>query len=70
MIDFQRNIVVVRSSLYTPIQNLSQDRKMKLNPNNLTQSNWIATVPNGLGSSATPNISVSAFYELVTNSIN
>ena len=70
MIDFQRNIVVVRASLYTPIQNLSQDRKMKLNPSNLAQSNWIATVPNGLGSSASPNISASAFFELVANSIN
>ena len=70
MIDFQRNIVVVRASLYTPIQNLSQDRKMKLNPSNLAQSNWIATVPNGLGSSANPNISASAFFELVANSIN
>ncbi|MFL2708409.1 MAG: serine hydrolase domain-containing protein [Gammaproteobacteria bacterium] len=70
MIDFQRNVVVVRASLYTPIQNLSQDRKMKLNPSNLAQSNWIATVPNALGSSAGSNISVSAFYELVANSIN
>ena len=70
MIDFQRNVVVVRASLYTPIQNLSQDRKMKLNPGNLAQSNWIATVPNALGSSAGSNISVSAFYELVANSIN
>jgi CubicO group peptidase (beta-lactamase class C family) len=70
MIDFQRNIVVVRASLYAPIQNLSQDRKMKLNPSNLSQSNWIATVPNGLGSSANPNISASAFFELVANSIN
>ena len=70
MIDFQRNIVVVRASLYTPIQNLSQDRKMKLDPSNLAQSNWIATVPNGLGSSANPNISASAFFELVANSIN
>ena len=70
MIDFQRNLVVVRASLYTPIQNLSQDRKMKLNPSNLAQSNWIATVPNGLGSSANPNISASAFFELIANSIN
>ena len=70
MIDFQRNVVVVRASLYTPIQNLSQDRKMKLNPSNIAQSNWIATVPNALGSSAGSNISVSAFYELVANSIN
>jgi hypothetical protein len=43
---------------------------MKLNPNNLAQSNWIATAPNGLGSSANTNISASAFFELVANSIN
>ena len=70
-IDFARNIIVVRASLYTPIQNLSQDRKMKLNPNNLSQSNWIATVPNAIGASLrneSPNIST--FYSLILNAIN
>ena len=70
-IDFDRNIVVVRASLYAPIQNLSQDRKMKLNPNNLSQSNWIATVPNAIGASLrneSPNIST--FYSLILNAIN
>ena len=71
MVDFERNIVVVRASLYAPIQNLSQDRKMKLDPNNLSQSNWIATVPNAIGASMrneSPNIS--AFYSLILDSIN
>ena len=44
---------------------------MKLNPNNLSQSNWIATVPNALGASVSnesPNIS--DFYSLILNAIN
>jgi hypothetical protein len=44
---------------------------MKLNPNNLSQSNWIATVPNALGASLrneSPNMST--FYSLILNAIN
>ena len=70
-IDFDRNLIVVRASLYAPIQNLSQDRKMKLNPDNLSQSNWIATVPNAIGASLrneSPNIST--LYSLILNAIN
>ena len=69
MIDFERNMVVVRASLYAPIQNLSQDRKMKLNTINLSQSNWIATVPGGLGSSSSSNFNASQFFSLVENAI-
>ena len=43
MIDFNRNIVVVRNSLYAPILNLSNERKMKLIPSSLDSSNWIVT---------------------------
>ena len=70
MIDFTRNIVVVRASLYAPIQNLSQDRKMKLNPTNLSQSNWIATVPSALGAPSNSSLNISTFYGLVLNAIN
>jgi hypothetical protein len=70
MINFPTNIIVLRARLSTPIQNQSPDTKMKLNPTHLPQSNWIATVPNGLGSSANPNITASAFFELVAHSIN
>ena len=70
MIDFERDIVVVRASLYAPIQNLSQDRKMRLDPDNLSQSKWIATVPNALGAPSNSSLNISAFYGLILDSIN
>ena len=70
IIDFERNIVAVRASLYEPVLNLSQERKMKLNPNNLSQSNWAATAPRAMGSSASTNFNPSVFYDLVIKSIN
>jgi len=71
MIDFDRNIILVRSSLYVPIQNLSQDRKMKLDPADLSQSNWVATAPNALGvSTFNSNINISTLYGLILNSVN
>ena len=44
---------------------------MKLDPNNLSQSNWIATVPNAIGASMrNESINISAFYSLILDSIN
>ena len=69
MIDFARNIVVVRSSLYEPILNASDERKMKLIPNDLSQSNWILTLPRASGASINSNFYSSGFYDLITQAI-
>ena len=70
MIDFKRNLVVVRTSLYQPIQNLSQEKKMKLINSDISQSNWVASVPRGLGANINTNFNPSQFFKLVTDSIN
>ena len=70
MIDFERNLVVVRASLYQPIQNLSQEKKMKLINSDISQSNWVASVPRGLGANLNSTFNPSEFFKLVTDSIN
>ena len=66
MIDFERNLVVVRASLYEPVQNISTDRKMKLFPSDLSSSNWVATVPRGLGAAQNSIFSASVLSSLKT----
>ena len=70
MIDFDRNLVVVRASLYEPVQNISSDRKMKLFPDDLSSSNWVATVPSGLGAAPNSTFSASEFVRKVIDSVN
>ena len=70
MIDFSRNLVVVRTSLYYPIQNLSQEKKMKLLNSDISNSNWLATVPRGVGSNVNSSFNPSQFFKLVADSIN
>lgn len=69
MIDFNRNIVVVRSSLYEPILNLSSDRKMKLVQNDLTQSNWVSTIPRGIGAPINTSFSPNEFFYMITEAL-
>jgi CubicO group peptidase (beta-lactamase class C family) len=70
MVDFERNLVVVRASLYEPVQNISSDRKMRLFPDDLSSSNWVATVPSGLGAVPNSTFSASEFMKKVIDSVN
>ena len=45
LVDQKNDIVLVRTSLYAPILNASDDRKMRLNPLQLSASNWVASLP-------------------------
>ena len=45
LVDQKNDIVLVRNSLYEPILNFSDDRKMRLNPLVLAESNWVASLP-------------------------
>ena len=47
-LDFENNIVVVRNSLYSPIMNASDERKMTITPNNFEASSLVGSIPNGL----------------------
>ena len=45
LVDQKNDIVLVRTSLYEPILNFSDERKMRLNPQVLAESNWVASLP-------------------------
>ena len=44
LLDQKNDIVLVRTSLYEPILNFSDERKMRLNPVALAESNWVASL--------------------------
>jgi CubicO group peptidase (beta-lactamase class C family) len=48
-VDIARNIIVVRMSLYHPFFNASEDRIYKFRPNDIDNSNWIGSLPQGMG---------------------
>ena len=62
MIDFNRDIVVVRNSLYAPILNLSNERKMRIEPNNINEANWILTLPQTSGAPINTSFNASRFF--------
>ena len=70
MIDFNRNIVVVRSSLYEPVLNISNERKMKLVSQDLSVSNWVSTTPRGVGAYISTSFSPNQFFYMVTEAID
>ena len=41
----KNDIILVRTSLYEPILNFSSERKMRLNPLLLSESNWVGSLP-------------------------
>ena len=45
LVDQKNDIVLVRNSLYEPILNFSDERRMRLNPLLLSESNWVASLP-------------------------
>ena len=65
MIDTENDIVAVRASLYDSVENHSFDRKMRLNPNDLSDSNWTASVPNGVGAQLASTFYYQDFYRLL-----
>tara|TARA_B100000085_G_C18253215_1_gene394943 strand:- start:261 stop:596 length:336 start_codon:yes stop_codon:yes gene_type:complete len=73
-IDYLNNLVVVRTSLYAHISNFSSQKKMKISisdaySGNLDNSNWIASLPNGLGIDAQSGFGQSYFMRLLTDSL-
>lgn len=45
LVDQKNDMVLVRNSLYEPILNFSDERRMRLNPLLLSESNWVASLP-------------------------
>ena len=68
-LDFDNNMVVVRNSLYSPIINASDERKMVISQGNLEESNLVGSLPNGIGLTDGSNYSHSKLLYGVNNSI-
>ncbi len=61
LVDSKNDLILVRSSLYAPILNFSDERKMRLNPLVLSESNWIASLPAAMRGPGT-EFSILTFY--------
>ena len=69
VIDFERNMIIARNSLYHPYLNHSNERKMKLIPGTISDSNWIATVPAALGIPVDSEFSIQKFLYLLDKAV-
>lgn len=68
-VDVERQIVVVRSSLYEPILNATGERSMLLNLDATQQSNWLASLPRGSGAEYYAEYDFRKFLDLVSEAV-
>ena len=69
MIDFDRNLVVVRTSLYYPALAENDQRKMSVNSTDTSNASYTATLPAGVGATSGTSYNNQAFLYNVTQSI-
>jgi len=62
-------MIIARNSLYHPYLNHSNERKMKLIPGTISESNWIATVPAALGIPVDSQFSIQKFLYLLDKAV-
>jgi CubicO group peptidase (beta-lactamase class C family) len=68
-VDVEHQIVVVRSSLYQPFLNATGERSMILKPNETQQSNWVGSLPQGMGVSYYAEHDFRKFLDLVSEAV-
>ena len=68
-VDVERQIVVVRSSLYEPILNATGERSMLLDLDATQQSNWLASLPRGSGAEYYAEYDFRKFLDLVSEAV-
>ena len=68
LVDQKNDMVLVRTSLYEPILNSSDERKMRLNPLALSESNWVASLPSAMRGPGT-DFGILAFYLAVADAL-
>ncbi|MGB1403236.1 MAG: serine hydrolase domain-containing protein [Porticoccaceae bacterium] len=69
MIDFDRNLVVVRTSLYYPALTENDQRKMNVNAADTSNASYTATLPAAVGASSGTSYNNQALLYKVTQSI-
>jgi CubicO group peptidase (beta-lactamase class C family) len=70
MIDAAQELVIVRTSLYAAIENRSLDKKLFAAPADPSQSNWVASIPNGIGSGVPSTFNYKTLFTGVADAIN
>ena len=69
-VDIARNIIVVRMGLYHPFFNSSDERIFKFRPNDINNSNWIGSLPQGMAvPTGSEPYNSSKVLELVSRSV-
>ena len=68
LVDRKNDLVLVRTSLYEPILNFSDERKMRLNPLVLSESNWVASLPAAMRGPGT-EFGILTFYLAVADAL-
>ena len=68
LVDQKNDIVLVRTSLYEPILNFSDERKMRLNPALIAESNWVASLPMAMRGART-EFGILTFYLAVADAL-
>ena len=69
MIDFNRNLVVVRTSLYYPALAENDQRKMNVNATDTSNASYTATLPAAVGATSGTSYNNQALLYKVTQSI-
>jgi CubicO group peptidase (beta-lactamase class C family) len=70
VIDFENDLIVVRNSLYNQSVNQGSELKMTVDSLDESQSNFTATLPNGIGASLPSSFNVQKFLHQIYQSIN
>ncbi len=69
VIDLKNDLVIVRASLYKPFLNFSDDRKMRLIPGLVADSNWTGSLPLAMAIPAGSSFSITEFHAQVVSAL-
>lgn len=71
LVDPMNNLVVVRNGLYEPFLNVSDERKMRLNPASIETSNWTGSLPRAMSRTPIDNktFSIVEFHNRIAQAL-
>ena len=70
VIDFENDLIVVRNSLYNQSVNQGSELKMMVDSLDISQSNFVSTLPNGIGTSLPSSFNVQKFLYQINRSLD
>lgn len=69
VIDQKNDLVIVRTSLYQSYLNFSDERKMRLVPGLVAESNWTGSLPQAMAIPTTSSFSIREFHSRVVSAL-